>query len=385
MTHHVISGPQVYSEQGVLKETVVAVRENLIQGIFKKNRCTLKSTLRFPTTYHLLPGFIDCHVHGANMADVMDGTPEALATIAEALIKEGTTSFLATTLTAPVNEIEKALSAVQQTMQNPPKGACLLGVHLEGPFISPKKAGAQRAEFVLTPSTTLFEKWQTLCEHIKLVTLAPEIPESMGLVQFLKERHILVSMGHTDATFKEAMAAIDQGVSYATHLFNAMRGIHQREPGVVTAALLQDAVMTEVIADGIHLHPAILQCILRLKHREKIILVTDAMRAKCVTEGVYDLGGQQVTVKDNKATLADGTLAGSVLKMPNAIQNMLRYTGCHLSDASIMASENPAKALGIFPTKGSIATGKIADLVVLDEKLNVVLTMCAGEIVYQLR
>lgn len=368
-----ISGLNVYTSDGVLQNADVVIQDGVIVDIMSSKHG--KNT--FPTNYHLIPGLIDLHVHGIAHYDVMDATTHALKKISQALAREGTTSFLATTMTASQKDIEKTLLAVRD-YKDMQEGATLLGVHLEGPFISPKKAGAQCADHILLPSIEKIHHWQQLSENaIKLVTLAPELPRSQEFIAYLKKNNIVASIGHSDATYAETMAAMDQGCDYVTHLFNAMRGIHQREPGVVTAALLEN-VWTELIVDGVHLHPAIVKLILKMKGMEKMVLVTDAMRATCLQNGVYDLGGQQVTVKEKKATLADGTLAGSVLRMPQAIKNMLQFTGCDLLDAIKMASENPAKVLGMFDQKGSIAIGKDADLVVLDEHFNVVMTMCGG-------
>jgi len=384
----ILTGPQVYAEQSVLPHTAVVMSEGLIQAITAATQ--VKNTIAdevhyFPENYHLVAGFIDLHVHGVNGQDVMDATPEALGGISKALAAEGTTGFLAATMTAKTQEIENALVAVRDFMdaKHAVKGAAILGVHLEGPFISPKRVGAQRADQILVPDILMFERWQQVTANvIKLVTLAPELSNSVGFIRYLKEKGIIAALGHTDATYAETVTAIAEGLSYATHVFNAMRGIHQREPGAVMAALLSEQVLTELIVDGVHLHPAIVQFILKLKTKEKMILVTDAMRAKCLGDGVYDLGGQDVAVKDGVATLPDGTLAGSTLKMSVAIQNMLRFTQCSLWDVLKMASENPAKALGIFHKKGSISVGKDADVVVLDEKFNVVMTLCSGEVVY---
>lgn len=386
MTEHVIAGPIVYGELGILQNTVLVVRNGKIQRILKKDSKTPKPTIRFPEAYHLVPGFIDLHVHGANHFDVMDGTEDALTGISEALVKEGTTSYLATTMTASIESLERALEVVKsyRETQTESNGSTILGVHLEGPFISKEKNGAQNSEFLLSPELKYIEKWQSLsASAIRLVTVAPELANSLELIQYLNQNNIVASIGHTNATFKETMIAIAEGCTYATHLFNAMRGIHQREPGVVTACLLSDQVTVEVIADGVHLHPAILQLILKLKHKDKMILVTDAMRAKCLGDGVYDLGGQMVTVKGNVAELPDGRLAGSVLKMSNAIQNMMRATRISLLDVVKMAAENPAKILKVFSDKGSIALHKDADLVVLDDQYNVVWTMCRGQVVYK--
>lgn len=369
----IISGLNVYTSKSVLQNASVGIQDGMITDI----GLSRPGHHNFPSNYHLIPGLIDLHVHGINGHDVMDATPDALTNISQALAKEGTTSFLATTMTASEQDIEKTLLAVRdyKGMQD---GATLLGVHLEGPFISPKKAGAQSEVHILLPNIEKIHHWQKLSENaIKLVTLAPELPASQEFIGYLKKNNIVASIGHSDASYAETIAAMHQGCDYVTHLFNAMRGIHQREPGVVTAALLED-VWTELIVDGVHLHPAIVKLILKMKGMEKMVLVTDAMRATCLHNGVYDLGGQQVIVKENTATLSDGTLAGSVLRMPQAIKNMLQFTGCDLLDAVKMASENPAKVLGIFDKKGSIAIGKDADLVVVDEHFNVVMTICGG-------
>ncbi|MBV8802282.1 MAG: N-acetylglucosamine-6-phosphate deacetylase [Gammaproteobacteria bacterium] len=343
--------------------------------------------LSFPETYHLIPGFIDLHVHGANNKDVMDATQDALSILSKTLAAEGTTSYLATTMTATPNEIEKALCAVNAYMQEQDNilGASILGVHLEGPFISPKKIGAQNAKNLLQPDVALLAEWQKKSGYaIKLVTLAPELPHSLELIRYLREHDIIPSIGHSDATYVETEKAIKEGCHYVTHLFNAMRGIQHREPGVVTAALLSKTVTTELIVDGIHLHPAIVKLALNLKGIEQLVLVTDAMRAKCLGNGSYDLGGQEVHVKEGVATLANGTLAGSTLKMPDAIRKMISFTHCDFYDAVRMASENPAKVLRVFEKKGSIAVGKDADLVVLDNNFCVVMTIVGGKVVHQI-
>ncbi len=376
MLNTTLSGLNVYTSDGVLQGASVVIQDGIIADIILTKP---GQDISFPANYHLIPGLIDLHVHGMDGCDVMDANPEALTKISQALIRSGTTAFLATTMTASTQNIEKTLLAVREYMavQHEAPGAIMLGVHLEGPFISPKKAGAQCADHILSPSIETLHHWQQLSENaIKLVTFAPELTNH-EFIAYLKKNNIIAALGHSDANYAETMHAMQQGCDYVTHLFNAMRGIHQREPGMVTAALLED-VWTELIVDGVHLHPAIVKLILKMKGMEKMVLVTDAMRATCLHNGVYDLGGQKVTVKENTATLSDGTLAGSVLRMPQAIKNMLQFTGCDLLDAVKMASENPAKVLGIFDKKGSIAIDKDADLVVLDEHFNVVMTICGG-------
>ncbi|OAI49475.1 hypothetical protein AYO45_02325 [Gammaproteobacteria bacterium SCGC AG-212-F23] len=376
----IIIGPAIYTEEAVLSDKMLIIRDGKIHDIVsitEEKKFPHAEFMRFPKHYHLAPGFIDMHVHGANNADVMDAHPEALQKICDTLLLEGTTSYLATTMTASGEQIEKVLSSVSEFKNT--AGAEIVGIHLEGPFLSPQKTGAQRKEFLCAPDLELFKKWQALAKNkIKLVTLAPEYPNSSEFIQYLKQNNIIASLGHTHATYAESKAAIQAGCTHATHLFNAMSGMHQREPGAVTAALLADTVMAELIVDGIHLHPAIVQLAFKIKGKNNIVLVTDAMRAKCMQDGCYDLGGQTVTVNNAMPLLADGTLAGSVLKMSDALKNMMAFTACDLQTALHMTSINPAKALGIFAQKGSIAKNKIADLVVLDEKLNVVTALCKG-------
>lgn len=386
-----LSNLQIYTETGICKNGSVLIEDGRIAGIYASDNFPKDChVIEFPNDCYLVPGFIDLHIHGANGGDTMDASFEALHTMCQALAKEGTTGFLATTMSADVSDISQVLAVTNDFMRKQHssltfnKGARILGVHLEGPFISPQKVGAQRSDKILNPQIELIQTWQNLNDQIiKLVTLAPELPGSVALIEFLKQNQIIASVGHTNATFAETMSAIKAGCSYATHLFNAMRGMHQREPGAVTAALLSDQVMAELILDGQHLHPAIVQLAVKLKSKNNLVLVTDAMRAKCLNDGIYDLGGQAVTLKNNTAQLADGTIAGSVLKMNSALKNLLSFTDCTLADAVQMTSENPARQLGIFNKKGSIALQKDADLVVMDAQFNILLTICQGEIVFQ--
>lgn len=334
----------------------------------------------FPSNYYLIPGLIDLHVHGARGADVMDNSTEALDTISRALGAEGITGFLATTMSASNDHIESVLQTIALSRASK-HGAAILGVHLEGPFIAKAKMGAQRIEEGKL-DIALIQRWQKLAhESIKLVTLAPELPGALQLIKALRQMGVVASVGHTDATYEETCAAIAAGCSHATHLFNAMRGLHQRAPGALGALLLSEHVTAELIVDGLHLHPAIVDLALRVKGKQRLLLITDAMRAKCLGDGEYELGGQTVSVRGGKAALADGTLAGSTLRMPQAIKNMVQFSQCALADAIIMASANPASVLGLSERKGSLAVGKDADVVIMNDKIDVVVTMRAGTII----
>ncbi len=332
---------------------------------------------------YLIPGLIDMHIHGAGGYDVMDADVNALANISSLLAKEGVTGFLATTMTASAEMIEAAMAVLPEAIQQV-QGAAILGVHLEGPFIASEKMGAQNGRDVRAPDLELFMRWQALSgDNIRLVTIAPELDQALPFIRALHEIGVIASIGHTNATYAQTVAGIEAGCTYATHLFNAMRALHQREPGPVGAILESDTVSAEMIADGKHLHPAMCALTLKAKGKEQLILVTDAMRGKCMQEGCYDLGGQMVTVKEGQAVLPDGTLAGSVLRLSDAIKNMMQFSHCTLKDAVSMATRNPARKLGLFGSKGSIEVGKDADLVVLDKNIEVKLTMCGGRVVFK--
>ncbi|RLJ90657.1 N-acetylglucosamine-6-phosphate deacetylase [Planococcus citreus] len=328
------------------------------------------------------PGFIDVHIHGAAGHDAMDATPEALIGLAGALPKEGTTSFLATTMTQSDEAISAALENIRE-FQASEGLAEMLGVHLEGPFISAERAGAQPIEHIVEASYPLFREWQKKSgNQIRLVTLAPETGGAMEFIKKLKEDKVIASIGHSDATFEEVQAAVRSGASHVTHLYNQMSPFHHRKPGVVGAALMEDGLMVEIIADFIHSHPASVEMAYRQKGANRLMLITDAMRAKGLPPGVYDLGGQDVQVTKKDARLADGTLAGSILTMDRAIQNVQSITGCSVNELVAMTSANAANELGLAD-KGKIRDGADADIAILDDDFNVQLTICRGTIAYR--
>ncbi len=379
-----ITGPTVYLEHAVLPAGTITIDHEHVSDIQPKKIKVKKPHITLPETWHLIPGMIDVHMHGAAGADFMDATPKALATISKALPQEGITSFVPATMTVEPPGIETALrNANTYCSQAHTTGAEILGINLEGPFVAPIKAGAHNAEYSQEPNIKAIKRWQELApDLIKLVTIAPELPGSQKVIEYLTKNNIVASIGHSNATYAEAEAAIAAGAKHATHLFNAMHAIHHREPGIAIAALLNPQIVVEVIADGVHLHPAMLQLVMKLKGPTGIVLVTDSVRAKHLGDGSYNLGGQKVIVKKGVARLEDGTLAGCTLSMDQALRNIIKFTDCSLADAVHMATTNPAKQIGVFDTKGSIAVGKDADLVVLDEKLHVRMTIVKGKIVF---
>ncbi len=384
-----LKGIQVYSEGILIENGFIKIIDGKIVEIGSTEELEKDNefeVIELAGQYKAIPGLIDVHIHGVNGADTMDATKEALDTMVTALPKEGTTSFLATTMTQEGKQIENALLNAGQYIekQQPTGKAEILGLHLEGPFVNPKRAGAQPIQHIIDPDLALFKEWQSLTKgNIKLVTLAPEQPGGLDMIRYLKANGIIASIGHTDATYDEVNEAIDAGANHITHLFNQMRGLHHREPGVVGAAFLRDELKAEIIVDGVHVRPEMVKLAFKQKQSEGLILITDSMRAKCLKNGKYDLGGQEVTVKNGKAVLEDGTLAGSILKLGHAVKNIISYTGCSLEDAIEMASVNPAKQLNIYDRKGSIAVGKDADIVILDEELEVYMTLCRGALAFK--
>lgn len=334
----------------------------------------------------VIPGFIDVHIHGAAGHDTMDATQEALEGIATVLPEEGTTSFLATTMTQSEAAISKALANAADYIDHQAngKGAEIIGIHLEGPFISKDKAGAQPLEHIIAPDLEQFDAWnETARQLIRLVTIAPEEPGALQLIEHLSKSGIVASIGHTNATFAEVARAVEKGATHVTHLYNQMRGLHHREPGALGAALLHKELSVEIIIDFVHAHQEAVRLAYEAKGPEKMMLITDAMRAKCLTPGEYDLAGQQVTVKDNEARLSDGTIAGSVLTLKQAVANLKETVHPSVNDLIQLTSANAARELNVFDRKGSISTGKDADLVILDEDWDVAVTICKGTIAYE--
>jgi N-acetylglucosamine-6-phosphate deacetylase len=322
-------------------------------------------------------GFIDLHIHGSGGADVMDATPDALETISSTLLQTGTTSFLATTMTMSSEAIDKALQNIQ-LHAGEVSGANVLGIHLEGPFINADKHGAQDKAYVQSPNTAVIENYMN---EVKMITLAPEIEGAEGFVKQLTKEypHVILSIGHSDASYEESQKSFTWGISHATHLFNAMNPYHHRKPGIVGAVFDAD-VSCDMIADLVHTHPSTLELVQKVK-KEKLILITDAMRAGCMKYGTYDLGGRSVEVDEGKAVLEDGTLAGSVLKMNDALSNMRKHTSMDLVDIVNAVTKIPAQKLGI--QKGELREGYDADIVIFDENFSIISTIVNGEVKYR--
>ena len=333
----------------------------------------------------VVPGFIDQHIHGAGGSDGMDGTEKDIQIISETVAREGTTGFLVTTMTQSPENIKKALSAVKSVMDKGEyKGAEVLGVHLEGPFISPKHIGAQPLEYVAKPSVEIFDEYDAVSGGcIKVVTLATEQEGGVELTSHLASKGKVASIGHTGAKYDDVEKAVKAGACNVTHTYNAQTALHHREVGVVGSAMLFDELNCEIICDLIHLSAPAIRLVIKNKPHDKVTVITDAMRAKGMPDGISELGGQVVIVKGGEARLEDGTLAGSVLKMNVAIKNLVEKVGVSFTDAVDFATANPAKNIGVIAERGTIEVGKRADFAVLSEDFSVLATVVGGEVVYK--
>jgi len=340
----------------------------------------------------IAPGYVDLHIHGSSGYDVMDDTPEALPAIERLLARHGVTSYFPTTVTAPLDTtlraVDRLADAIEECEQErartsePRKAersgrAAPLGIHLEGPFISHARRGIHPPENLLPAKLETFERlWQAARGHIRILTIAPELDGAMELIATASARGVCVSLGHSDADFPTTERAIDAGARHATHTFNAMRPLDHRDPGILGAVLTDARVSADVIADGVHVDPAIVKLFARAKGPEQTVLITDATAATGMPDGRYRLGSIEVDVKGGKCT-SDGKLAGSVLTLDRAVRNLARFAEWDLPQAVATASRNPARIAGIR-NKGALVAGADADFIVLDGEGNVLRTFIGG-------
>ncbi len=335
----------------------------------------------------VMPGFLDMHVHGGGGADFMHGTAQAVRQALRTHARFGTTGLLATTLTASRGEIDASIGAVC-AVQAAGRGvdeARILGIHLEGPFICAHRRGAQPLGPIRPPDVEELEHWIALSQgQIRQLTIAPELAGAERVIRAAAEAGIVVSVGHTDATAAETLRAAEWGARQATHTFNAMRGLHHREPGTVGAVLANADFVAEVIADGVHLNPLVVRIILAAKGLDGVVLITDAMEATAMPDGEYTLGGSPVTVQNGTAAFADGTLAGSVLTMSQAVCNIQKFAGIGPGEASRLASANAARQLGLSGQMGALQAGANADLAIIHPDTGrVEWTIIGGQVAYR--
>ena len=331
----------------------------------------------------LAPSFFDVHIHGAAGHDVMEATPQALDPVGRFLASRGTGSFLVTTVTAPLDATLRALTGLARLLSNPPKAGLArpIGVHLEGPFLSHDKCGVQPVEHMLEPSIGVFDRLFDAGEgHVRLMTIAPELPGAAGLIEHATKRGVRVSVGHSNATAAETNAAIAAGAVSATHTFNAMRPLDHREPGILGTVLTNDKLYAELICDGIHTAPEMVRLWWRAKGPERAILVTDAMSAAGMPDGEYTLGGFPVQVANGRA-MARGMLAGSVLTLDRALTNFVEFTGTTVENGLRCLTTNPAVMTGMGEYAGALTVGQAANLVAVDPVGRLLGSIVGGQLV----
>ena len=367
-----------------IEKATVLVCEDKIEKIFSKDsdlsQITYDELIDLEGKY-LGPAFVDVHVHGADGADAMDIDEEALRRISKYLAKEGTANFLVTTLTSTKDELKNVLEIAGKLQNKEIDGANIFGVHMEGPYFAVEYKGAQNEKYIKPAGIEELEEYLSVKDGlIKLFSISPHTQENLEAIKYLSDRGVVVSVGHSNASYEAVIKAVDYGLSHATHTFNAMKGFTHREPGVVGAVFNSDNIMAEIIFDRIHVHPEAVRTLIKIKGVDKVVCVTDAMSATGLAEGKYKLGELDVNVKDGQARLvSNNALAGSVLRMDIAFKNLIDL-GYSITDAFKMTSTNAAKEFKL--NSGLIKENKDADLVVLDKDYNVCMTIVKGRVKY---
>jgi N-acetylglucosamine-6-phosphate deacetylase len=380
----VITAARLVTPVEWIEAPVVVVEEGRITALSSRNSAEIPAgrLLNFPDLV-LAPGFIDIHIHGGAGRDAMEADESALAQIERQLVQHGVTAYLPTTVTAPQEKILEALDGLGKliaTANKQPGRAAPLGIHLEGPFISHEKRGVHPPQNLLPPSPQALERfWQASAGTIRMMTIAPELPGAAETIRHARSLGVHSSLGHSNATYEQAQSGISAGADHATHTFNAMRALDHRDPGILGAVLENHELTADIITDGIHVHPSVLNLFLRAKGADRAILITDAISATGMPDGIYSLGGLEVQVSNGRCE-HQGKLAGSVLTLDRAIRNVMTFAGWQLQQAVRLATLNPAQRLGISDQRGLLAPGRRADLVVLTPGGEVVQTIIGGEI-----
>jgi N-acetylglucosamine-6-phosphate deacetylase len=378
-----IHGGRVHTPEGILAQADVLVVDGNIAAVGPALTAPEGAERIDATGLLVIPGMIDSHLHGGLEDDTMDGTDEAIEAVGNHLVRHGITGWLPTTVACGAEELDRILSAIGRMMTRPHHGARVLGAHLESNFLAPKFKGAQPPEHLRpTDDPALMAVLEKHHRIIRVVTLAPELPGAEALIRQLVVWGITVSVGHTDATYDQVLAGVAAGATRVTHLCNAMRPFHHREPGTLGAALVTDALTAEVIVDLVHVHPAGVQIAYRCKGADGLMLVSDALRGAGLPPGTYELGGHPTTLDGSVARLQDGTIAGSVITLEKAIANAHRAAGIPLEEAVHMATAVPARMWGLGD-RGAIAPGRRADLTLLDDDFNCRSTMIEGAWVHR--
>ena len=371
----VING-KIVLKNGVLENKVIVFDKKIIDVCDEvPNNCEVIDA----KGNYICPGLIDIHIHGCKGFDTMDEDENAVEVISKGILENGVTSFLPTSMTMSPERIYKAFDNIKKVKESDTKGAKILGAHMEGPFINEKYKGAQNPKYIHKPS---FDFIKDYTDIIRLISYSPEMDDNLEFTKKVKkETDIVLSICHSDASYSTGKEAKDLGVTNITHLFNGMTPLNHRNPGIVGLGLMSD-MYCELIADKIHINPELFQFVIDSKGKDKLVLITDCMRAGCMPDGEYDLGGQTVYVKNNSARIKNGSLAGSVLTLNKAVYNFKENTNLNIYEAINLASLNPAKSMNIDSKKGSLEIGKDADIAIFNENMDCLATIVEGNIIY---
>lgn len=376
----IITAARLIAPEGIIDEPIVTIEDGVITSVDSRGSAELPAGEHrdFPRCT-LAPAFFDVHMHGGMGHDIMEATPEAFSAIGQLLARNGVGSYLATTMTAPIDTILKSLSGIAKFINSRDHGACPLGIHIEGPFLSPHKRGCHPTGLLQTPSVSLFDRmWQASEGHIRLMTIAPELHSAPELIAHAASRGVRCSIGHSNAVASEAEEGVRAGAVSATHTFNAMRNFDHKDSGILGEVLTDENLYAELICDGFHVDPAAVNIWWRCKGRARAILITDAMSAAGMPDGIYKLGDLDVQVTGGKAVVDENTLAGSTLTLNRGVKNFIDFTGVPIESAARLASRNPARMTGFDGEVGALSEGRNADITVLSAENDVVETFLRG-------
>jgi len=377
-----LSGGKIITPFKIIQEGVILIENSIIKSVGRLDEISIPKGFEIIDVKSniVCPGFIDIHCHGGNGISFNKDLPEKFFNYSQWVTSTGVTSFLITIVPTKFEETIKKLKNIRKIFEFSNYIAEPLGIHLEGPFLNPKKHGAIDSEWIRNPDLNEMSSYISASNNkIKMVTMASELEGSKEIVNLLKQNDIIISLGHTDATYKQTIAAFKNGYNHVTHCFNAMRGFDYNEPGVVGAVLQSKGIYTEIICDGIHVDPSKIKRLIDNIGVDKVVLITDANKAAGLCDGKYSFLDKEILVKNRKATLKDGTITGSVINMNEAFKNMVRMVGASIQDAIKMVTINPAKSIKFDKNLGSLERGKKADIIVMDKDLNLLFTIKNGK------
>lgn len=378
-------GGKIITPFRVLNDGVLIIEDGKIAKLGKSSETILpKNYFTYDVSGMMVcPGFVDLLTHGGAGYGFADDSEESTEKVSQYLLEHGSTTVLASLFAKPEKLLLKDLSRLANFIEQHPKSN-IRGIHMEGPYLNKELKGAMNVNYLWEPSLESWDKmWRASKGKIRIMTIAPELPGAVEVMQAAAKEGVVLSIGHSTATYDEVENAIDNGAAHVTHIFNAMQPFHHRNPGVILGALLRNELKIELIADTLHVHAAVMELLLKLKSASGIILVSDSIRAGGMHEGEYEFADQKIFMKSQKAYLSDGTLAGSTLALNMAVKNMVEAAGAKITEAVRMASLNGVKVLDLDHKKGILAAGKDADIVVINDKYEVNMTILGGRIAYQ--